>query len=349
MSPQDPPAVVEVVAEVVSEVAPPAALVPSQQALPDVLRQELQGAAQLASDARSARTRQEYAKDLKAFTAWCAEHGVAPCPCPPKLLCAYIAACNSRGLKVSSILRAVSAISQAHVVRKLPSPRYDPEVREVIKGLRRSGNTDVSKKDALLPSVLRKMIKTFPNNLRGKRDRAVLVLGFACGMRRSEVVSLNVEDVAFTREGVVVKLRKSKTDQESKGHEFPVLYGTDPDTCPVRVLKDWVDVREAESGPLFIDVTRGCWPTSRRLSDRAVARLIKRAAKAAGLSEKEIRELGGHSLRAGFLTTAAKLGRSIPAMQKFSRHRRVDVLLGYVRDTEKWADNPSRGVTDADF
>lgn len=349
MSTPATPSASPVVIEMVSEAPSPAALATIGETLPDVLRQELEGAAQLASDARSARTRKEYGKDLQRYGQWCLARHLTPVPCPPPQLCAYIASENERGLKVSSILRAVSAISQAHVVRQLPSPRYDPGVREVIKGLRRSGNTDVAKKAALMPSTLRRMIKTLGDDIRGKRDRAALLLGFAAGMRRSEVVSIDVEDVSFTREGVVVKLRKSKTDQEGKGHEFPILYGADPTTCPVRALKDWLDVRQAETGPLFVDVTRACWRTENRLCDRAVARLIKRAAKDAGLNEKEIRELSGHSLRAGFLTTAAKLGRSIPSMQKFSRHRRVDVLLGYVRDTEKWGDNPSKGVTDADF
>jgi integrase len=154
---------------------------------------------------------------------------------------------------------------------------------------------------------LRAMVAALPGDLRGARDRALLLVGFAAALRRSELVALDRCDVAETAEGLVVTLRRSKTDQEGQSRKIGVPYGSNPATCPVRALRAWTEIAGVVDGPLFVTVDRSGRPGTARASDRAVARAVQRAAQGAGLDRARY---AGHSLRAGLATSAAAAGAS---------------------------------------
>jgi integrase len=172
-----------------------------------------------------------------------------------------------------------------------------------------------------------------PAGLLGLRDRALLLLGFAGGFRRSELVALNVADLTFVPEGLEAFLANSKTDQERKGHVKMIAYGSDPSTCPVRATKDWLELSGLAEGPVFRPITRHEKLGSRAITDHAVAVIVKRSAAKVGLP---IPELSGHSLRAGFVTEAARNGADYPAIMDQTGHESLTTVHGYNRRKKKW-------------
>jgi integrase len=182
----------------------------------------------------------------------------------------------------------------------------------VLAGIRRAKGTAQEAKTPVLIEDLRKMVALLPDTLLGVRDRALLVLGFSCAFRRSEVVSLDLPDLAFTRDGLAVNLRRSKTDQEGAGRKIGVPYGSTLATCPIRSVQQWMERSKISEGPLFRPINRHGKMASSRLSDGAVAEIVKRYAAAAGM---DATDFGGHSLRSGFATSAAMKGASERSIQ----------------------------------
>ena len=183
------------------------------------------------------------------------------------------------------------------------------------------------------------MVAASPNTLRGKRDRALILLGFAGAFRRSELVDLDVADIEENELGLLVTLRRSKTDQESAGAIIAVIRGTV--ACPVRALSDWLIAAEITSGPLFRPINKANEVSRARLTSRSVADVVKAMARRIGMDDESF---SGHSLRSGFLTSAASNGASIFKMMDVSRHRSIETLRGYVRDSEIFKDQAGAGL-----
>ncbi len=175
--------------------------------------------------------------------------------------------------------------------------------------------------------------------IKGLRDRAILLLGFAGAFRRSELVALDVADLEFCDGGLRVTVRKSKTDQEGLGATIAIVPGSI--ACPVEATLKWIEVAGFSEGPLFRPASRSGKVSNRRLSDRAVAEIVKNYARRVGLNAGDF---SGHSLRSGFLTSAARRGASIFKMMDVSRHKSVDTLRGYVRDAELFRDHAGSGL-----
>src|SRR5262249_47575565 len=173
----------------------------------------------------------------------------------------------------------------------------------------------------------------------GLRDRAILLLGFAGAFRRSELVALSVADLEFCDGGLRVTICKSKTDQEGLGATIAITRGSV--ACPVDAVRAWITAAPITDGPLFRPVTRTGKISARRLSARAVADLVKVYARHAGLRAADF---SGHSLRSGFLTSAAARGASIFKLMDVSRHKSVDTLRSYVRDAEMFRDHAGNGL-----
>jgi integrase len=185
------------------------------------------------------------------------------------------------------------------------------------------------------------MISILPETDLGKRDRAILLAGFAGAFRRGELVGLDVGDLEFTAEGVIITIKKSKTDQEGQGRRLAICRGTNGMTCPVSALENWCALL-GPSGPLFRPFgPTGAAPRAVRLSDKAVARTVKRACKAAGIDP---RQYAGHSLRAGFATSAAKAGASERAIMNQTGHRSLVTVRRYIRDGSLFHQNASGAV-----
>ncbi len=176
-----------------------------------------------------------------------------------------------------------------------------------MKGIRRKLGVAARQVAPVGVGELRVMLDALPDDLRGVRDRAMLLLGFAGAFRRSELVAIDIEDLAFTDDGLEVTLRRSKTDQEGEGRKVGIPFGSTPVTCPVRAVKAWTAVAAIESGALFRTISRSGRLESGRASDQAVARLVKRVAQRVGIDPSTV---AGHSLRAGLATSAAKAGKS---------------------------------------
>ena len=203
---------------------------------------------------------------------------------------------------------------------------------EDVVGCRRFRGTGIRMADiaALLASL--------PDSLLGIRDRALLLVGFAGAFRRFELVALNVEDLEFTKEGLKVLIRCSKTDQEGEGQPIGIAHGMN--LCPVKALDAWLAAAGITEGPVFRSVTRG-GKIKGRLSDRAVALAVKRYARAAGL---DAAKYAGHSLRAGFVTQAVINQVPEVTIMKQTRHKSADMLRRYVRETTLFRDNASARV-----
>jgi integrase len=201
-------------------------------------------------------------------------------------------------------------------------------VRSTVKGIRRSkGTTQRQAAPATVP-ILRRLIDTCGDDLMGIRDRALLLLGFAGALRRSELVALDLADLDFTLEGLVVTIRRSKTDQEGAGRTLGIPYGADLITCPVRSVRAWMEAAKLERGPLWPHLDRWSHIGDRPITDRAVALIIKRHAQLAGLDASLF---SGHSLRAGLATAAAEARLSALEIQAQTGHKSQEMVARYVR------------------
>lgn len=291
--------------------------------------------------AKAANTVRAYRADWRDFAAWCEERGLQPLPAAPETVALYVAHLADAGRKASTIQRRLSAISQAHQAAGHESPTKSAAVRAVWAGIRRERGTAQEGKAPVVTEDIRAMVAALSEGLIGIRDRALLLVGFAGAFRRSELVGLDVEDVEFAREGLVVRIRRSKTDQEGQGHVIGIPYGSNPATCPVRALRAWLKASGINSGPVFRPVNRHGQVLPRRLSDKAVALIVKRAAEAAGLDPARY---AGHSLRAGFATAAAAAGAPERAIMAQTRHKSVTVARRYIRLGSLWAENAAARV-----
>jgi integrase len=180
------------------------------------------------------------------------------------------------------------------------------------------------------------MLEVLPDNLLGLRDRALLLLGFAGAMQRGELIALDFSDLARTREGLVVMICRGKTDQTQRGRKVGIPFGTTPQTCPVRAVLKWVEASGISHGPLFRSVNRPGHVSEGRLSDRTVARVVKRSLLAAGIDP---RRFSGHSLRAGLATAAAMAGASERSIAEQTGHKSLAVLRRSIRDGSLFREN----------
>jgi len=306
--------------------------------LPAVLGADLAAAVDLAKAEKAQSTRRAYGIDFRIFKAWCDVRGVAALPAAPETVAAYLAA-HAGTSKASTLGRRVAAIRYAHKLAGLALPTDAEGVKATMRGIRRTfGRARVRKAPAVSGKILG-MVATAPNNLAGIRDRALLLLGFAGAFRRSELVALDVADLEETEAGLLVCIRSSKTDQEGQGVTIAIARGDV--ACPVKALRAWLEAAAIEAGPIFRPIDKAGTVRASRLTCRSVANFVKAYAARAGFDASTF---SGHSLRAGFLTSAAGKGASIFKMMDVSRHKSVDTLRGYVRDAELFKDHAGAGL-----
>jgi integrase len=228
------------------------------------------------------------------------------------------------------------SISKAHQLAGAPNPAKTEQIHLVMSGIRRALGRAQTQKAPAVTDVIRAMLDTLGTGPAGQRDRALLLIGFAGAFRRSELVALDIGDLAFVPSGVVITLRRSKTDQEGQGRKIGIPMGLFPATCPVRALRAWIEAAELVSGALFRPIDRHGNIKPDRLTAHAVARIVKRAAFKAGLDESAF---SGHSLRAGLATAAAAAGASDRVIMKQTGHKSRTMVDRYVRSAELFKDN----------
>jgi len=284
---------------------------------------------------KSAATRRAYACDWHDFEAWCRARGAGPLPAHPGLVGAYLSHLAGAGLKASTIGRRAAAIAYRHKLAGHEPPTNAEAVKAVMRGIRRTIGTAPDQKSAATAAIVRRMIQVCPEDtLAGLRDRALLALGFAGAFRRSELCALDVADLADTPDGLRVLIRHSKTDQEGQGQEIAIPRGYR--LRPVEAVQQWLTAAEINAGPVFRAVALGDRVSDQPLAPDSAARIVKRYARRVGLDPAAY---SGHSLRSGFLTSAAESGASIWKLAEVSRHKSLDTLRGYVRRADLFRDH----------
>lgn len=307
-------------------------------------------------------TRRAYREEWNRFTTWCTQQQRTPLPATGQTLAEYASYLATRTypkpLAPSSIGKALAAITKAHETAGHPVDRRG--AKEVLRGYRKrhakQGGT-TKRAPALTLTALRAMVATLdPTTLVGVRDRAVIVLGFAMGARRSEIAALNLADLEPHPEGLQVTVRLSKTDKDGRGRIVAVPYGSNLATCPVRSVEQWRTAlahHGRETGPLFLRIDRhgrlGHVATGRgsedgRLTGETIAAIIRRAALNAGLDAAAA--FSGHSLRRGFATAAYAAPDA--DLVRIARHggwkEGSAALFGYLEEVDRWRKNPAAGI-----
>jgi site-specific recombinase XerD len=308
--------------------------------VPAALAPELAAAVAYAKAEKAPATRKAYETDFRLFGAWCEAKSAGVLPALPETVAAYLAHGAAEGAKASTLRRRLAAIRYAHKLASLPTPTDSEAVKATLRGIQRTIGAAMVKKAPAVTSRIKAMVAACPATVAGKRDRALLLLGFGGAFRRSELVALDVENIDETAEGLLVLIARSKTDQDAEGVTIAVARGS-AEACPVVALRDWLDAADIEAGAVFRPINKAGTVSAERLTDRSVANLVKAYAARAGLDEKLF---SGHSLRRGFLTSAAAAGKSIFRMMDVSRHKSVDTLRGYVQEAELFKEHAGTGL-----
>jgi len=292
--------------------------------------------------ARAGSTLRAYRHDWKQFWRWCDENGFVPLPASPQALILYSTdLVKNRQKKLNTLARRLAAVSQMHQRAGLESPTRTWAVKQFLQGLRREAGIAPTRKRPVLIADLKEILRQIPDTLPGKRDRALLLLGFSGGLRRSELVGLNAEDIEETGEGLIVTIRRSKTDQEGEGRKVGIPQGAGRSTDPRRALEEWRSAAGIDSGPLFRGINRHGRVLGKRLSAEGVAIVVKRHVEKLGYDPAGF---AGHSLRAGLATSAAAAGKSERAIMKQTGHRSVSTVRRYIRDGNLFRDNAADGL-----
>jgi integrase len=277
-----------------------------------------------------------YAAGWRDFVQFCELRQLVPLPASEQTVADYLAYLADNGYKAATIATRLVILSQAHKSANLPSPTAASLVRRTHAGIRRTIGTAQQGKAPAVSSDLKRMLSKLPNTQVGTRDRALLLFGFAGGFRRSELVGVDYKDLEFSSAGVAVTLRRAKNDQEGASRRIGIPYGSLEKTCPVRSIQNWIETAGITDGPLFRSLDKFQRVQPRRLSDKAVARIVKRRAKAVGLDPERY---GGHSLRAGLATSAAAGGASERVIMAQTGHRSVEMVRRYIREANLFAEN----------
>lgn len=286
-----------------------------------------------AAASQSESTRRSYAQDMRHFKAWGGK-----IPATAQMVAEYVAfSANDCGHKVATTEHRLAAIHRAHEDKGVISPVRDPLVKQTMEGIRRTFGVAPRRVRALvkddLVEILVSVAKQKP--LKAARDKAMLLLGWAAALRRSELVALTTDDIVRHETGCDLLIRKSKTDQRGEGQMVFVPMATAQDRCPVLALHAWLAMAEITTGPLFRQVSRHDHLVGDKgLTPQAVAQVVQ-AAVGAARGKEVARMFAAHSMRAGFVTEAATLGIPTTEIMEVTRHRSIATLQIYIRPVDR--------------
>lgn len=255
-------------------------------------------------------------------------------PASPTMVASYLAS-HADELAVATLVRRAATLSKVHEARGLPNPCQAEIVRATLRGIRRTRGTAQQQAKPLLREDLMLILDRLGITTKDVRDRALLLVGFAGGFRRSELVGLDHADIEHVRQGLILTLRRSKTDQESAGRKIGIPFGRTR-YCAVAALDAWLSTASIDSGPLFRSVDRHGHVQPERLSGEAVSLVIRERVALAGIDPTGF---SGHSLRAGFATSAVQAGVSTLKVRAQTGHASDAMLARYVRDGELFVGN----------
>lgn len=286
---------------------------------------------------KSDNTLKAYASDWRHFSQWCGEHNVESLPASPETVVNYM--CDLADyLKSNTISHHLTAISENHIASGYATnnPIKTNMVNALMSSIRREKGTYQQPKTPVTLDILQTLVNYCGDNLQGLRDRVILLLGFAGAFRRSELVSIQVENLTFTDNGLVIFIPKSKADQEGRGENIAIPYSSNESICPVKATIAWLKASHISHGALFRGITKDNIIRPSQLSDKTIARVIKKYAEIAGFDPSQF---AGHSLRRGFATTAAQSNVSVLGIMRQTRHKSEKMVHRYIEQGDMFKDN----------
>ena len=286
---------------------------------------------------KSKATLRAYLSDFGDFVSFCSDFDLQSMPASAETVGRYLADLPARGMVVSTVNRRAAAIAYVHRAKGFDSPNGSESVRAVLTGIRNTHGARPTKKQALTADLVAKVIRKIPTReLRGLRDRALILLCFGAALRRSELVALDVDQLDFQRRGLLVRLGRTKTDQTGEGRTVAVPDGKLKIGDAVRA---WLDAAGISEGPIFRGFDRGTLMAT-ALSPGQFARMLKGRCEAIGLDPKLI---SGHSPRRGFATSAGDLGADLRHTARHMRHAKLETTLGYMEDGDLFRESAGKG------
>ncbi len=318
-----------------------------------ILHEGLKDAAEFEACALASGTKSAYRRAFSIFSEWCSRKGINSLPCTSRTLESFLGEQARRGLSPSRLGILCASVRMAHRLHEppCPDPTDDEKIRMLLRGVRRLPGRETKPRRPLMStrpratddlSDLQRVIACIPDTLVGLRDRALILLGYAGAMRRSEIVALEIRDLEITERGLIVTIRRSKGDQVGAGQQLMIPPGKNQDTCAISAISSWLraaQLVEPESR-VFRSIGRG-GRIHDSLCSYAVALIVKSRLKGAGIDPEQY---AAHSLRSGFLTSAADSGSNIWQLLNISRHKDAKTLQKYVRRSENFETYAGRGI-----
>jgi len=284
-------------------------------------------------------TLRAYKSDFKDFGAFCSRYGLSSLPSEPKTISLYLTHL-SKNSKISTLRRRLVSISMVHKLKGHYLDTKHPIIVENLMGIRRvKGSFQKGKKPILinhLKSIINSINEQNKNEIKKLRDKTIILVGFGGGFRRTELISIDYEDLEFVPEGLKITIRKSKTDQLGEGMLKGLPYFDDVNYCPVINLRKWLEISKIKSGPIFRRFSKGSVLTDNRLTDQSVVLLIKEYLRLAGIDNENF---AGHSLRSGFATVAADSGADERSIMAMTGHKTTQMVRRYIREANLFKNN----------
>ena len=291
-------------------------------------------------NSKSANTVRAYKSDFEDFSLFCVKNGFKSIPTDPKIVSLYLTYLSSKDVKPSTIKRRLVSIGVIHKMKGHYLDTKHPVIVENFMGIRRLKGVNQNGKKPILINDLKRIIdvinKQKEPDLKKLRNKALLLLGFAGGFRRNELISLNLEDLDFVFEGLKIYIRRSKTDQFGEGFTKGIPYFDNYLYCPVKNLQKWLNISKLKKGPVFVRFSKGSNLTNIRLTDQSVALIIKDYLAKAGIDNKNY---SGHSLRSGFATSAAEAGAEERSIMAMTGHKTSQMVRRYIREANIFKNN----------
>jgi site-specific recombinase XerD len=284
-------------------------------------------------------TLRAYKSDFKDFGVFCAKHGFNSMPTEPKVVSLYLTHLSANS-KISTLRRRLVSIGVVHKLKGHYLDTKHPVIIENLMGIKRKMGTMQTGKKPILINHLKQIINIIDEQkiekIKKLRNRTLILVGFSGGFRRTELISIDHEDLDFVDEGVKIILRRSKTDQFGEGQVKGLPYFNNEKYCPVTSLKNWMNLSKIKTGPIFRRFAKGSILTEHRLTDQSVVLIIKDCLKLAGI---ENQNFSGHSLRSGFATVAADSGADERSIMAMTGHKTTQMVRRYIRDANIFKNN----------
>ena len=284
-------------------------------------------------------TLRAYKSDFKDFSAFCAKHEFNCMPTDPKIVSLYLTHLSSSS-KISTLRRRLVSIGVVHKLKGHYLDTKHPVIIENLMGIKRKKGSIQKGKKPILINHLKQIINVIDEQkiekIKKLRNRTLILIGFGGGFRRTELISIDYEDLDFVEEGVKITLRRSKTDQFGEGLIKGLPYFTNEKYCPITSLKNWINLSKIKSGPIFRRFAKSSILTKHRLTDQSVALLIKDYLRLAGI---ENQNFSGHSLRSGFATVAAESGADERSIMSMTGHKSSQMVRRYIREANLFKNN----------